>query len=253
MRSAQGGPVNACRLIVLVLTLAGMALTGSLGRWQLARAAEKQAMQAAEQAAERLPDADVGALLAASSPAQAAALMHRSIALRGRWLAERTVYLENRVMDQKAGFYVLTPLQLDAQGSVVLVARGWAPRNFDDRRVLPPVQTPASEVELRGRLVDHVPSFFALGAESPGPIRQNIDLQAYARESGLPLAALMVQQDGPPSDGLTRDWPSPTSGADKNFSYAFQWFSLCALMGGLFLWFQVVRPFRSTRRGRSGR
>ena len=234
--------MSARRLIVLVLTLAGMALTGSLGRWQLARAAEKQAMQAAEQAAERLPDADVGALLAASSPAQAAALMHRSIALRGRWLAERTVYLENRVMDQKAGFYVLTPLQLDAQGSVVLVARGWAP-----------VQTPASEVELRGRLVDHVPSFFALGAESPGPIRQNIDLQAYARESGLPLAALMVQQDGPPSDGLTRDWPSPTSGADKNFSYAFQWFSLCALMGGLFLWFQVVRPFRSTRRGRSGR
>ena len=135
---------------------------------------------------------------------------------------------------------------------MVLVVRGWAPRNFDDRSVLPPVQTPASEVELRGRLVDHVPSFFALGAESPGPIRQNVDLQAYARESGLPLAALMVQQVGPPSDGLTRDWPSPTSGADKNLSYAFQWFSLCALMGGLFFWFQVVRPFRSTRRGQSG-
>ena len=30
--------------------LAGMALTGSLGRWQLARAAEKQAMQAARSA-----------------------------------------------------------------------------------------------------------------------------------------------------------------------------------------------------------
>ena len=240
------------RLVLLVITLAGMALTGALGRWQLSRADEKQAMQAAAQAAERLPDADVGALLAASSPAQAAALMHRSIALRGHWLAGRSIYLENRVMDQKAGFYVLTPLQLEARSDVVLAVRGWAPRNFDDRSVLPPVQTPASEVELRGRLVDHVPSFFALGAESPGPIRQNVDLQAYARESGLPLAALMVQQDGPPSDGLTRDWPSPTSGADKNLSYAFQWFSLCALMGGLFFWFQVVRPFRSTRRGQSG-
>ena len=75
------------RLVLLVITLAGMALTGALGRWQLSRADEKQAMLAAAQAAERLPDADVGALLAASSPAQAAALMHRSIALRGRWLA----------------------------------------------------------------------------------------------------------------------------------------------------------------------
>ena len=181
------------RLVLLVITLAGMALTGALGRWQLSRADEKQAMLAAAQAAERLPDADVGALLAASSPAQAAALMHRSIALRGHWLAGRSIYLENRVMDQKAGFYVLTPLQLEARSDVVLVVRGWAPRNFDDRSVLPPVQTPASEVELRGRLVDHVPSFFALGAESPGPIRQNVDLQAYARESGLPLAALMVE------------------------------------------------------------
>lgn len=238
------------RLLLLLLTAAGMALTGALGRWQLARADEKQVMQAAAQAALRLPDVDAATLLAAASPAQAQALEHRSIALRGRWLAERSIYLENRVMDQKAGFYVLTPLQLDSPaGAVVLVARGWAPRNPADRAVLPPVQTPPAEVEVRGRLVDHVPSFFALGAESPGPIRQNIDLQGYARETGLPLAPLMLQQDGPPSDGLQRDWPSPTSGADKNLSYAFQWFSLCALMGGLFLWFQVVKPLRTKRPG----
>ena len=53
--------MSARRLIVLVLTLAGMALTGSLGRWQLARAAEKQAMQAAEQAADA-PEIDLADL-----------------------------------------------------------------------------------------------------------------------------------------------------------------------------------------------
>ncbi len=238
------------RLMLLVLTLAGMALTGALGHWQLSRATERQALQAAAQAAERMADANVADLLAAANPAAADALLHRSITLQGRWLADRTLYLDNRVMEQRPGFYVLTPLQLAGQHAVVLVARGWAPRNFADRTVLPPLQTPTAEVQVHGRLVDHMPSFFALGAESPGPIRQNIDLQAYARESGLPLAALMVQQEGAPSEGLQRDWPLASSGADKNLSYAFQWFSLCALMGGLFLWFQVVRPFYSFRHSR---
>ncbi len=237
-------------LVLLLLTLAGMALTGALGRWQLARASERQAVQAAEQAAERMPDADLASLLAARSPAAQQALLHRSITLQGHWLPERTLYLDNRVMAQRPGFYVLTPLQITGQRAVVLVARGGAPRNAADRTVLPPLQTPTAEVQVHGRLVDHMPSFFALGAESPGPIRQNIDLQAYASESGLPLTALMVQQEGAPSEGLQRDWPLASSGADKNLSYAFQWFSLCALMGGLFLWFQVVRPFYSFRHSR---
>ena len=78
------------------------------------------------------------------------------------------------------------------------------------------------------------------------------NLPAFARETGLPLSAAVVQQTGGPSEGLERDWPPLVSGADTNYSYAFQWFSLCALMGGLFIWFQVVRPLRSNRRRRSG-
>ena len=43
----------------------------------------------------------------------------------------------------KAGwdFYVFTPLQLADSPAVVMVQRGWAPRNFEDRTALPTVQT----------------------------------------------------------------------------------------------------------------
>lgn len=240
------------RILLLAITLVGMAVTAGLGRWQLARAAEKEAVLAAEQAAETLPPVDAQALMAARTQAELGALAQRKVALTGRWVSERTVFLDNRTMGQRSGFYVATPLRLDGGGADVLVLRGWVPRNFENRLALPRVDTPAGEVRVSGRVLTHVPSLFALGPESPGPIRQNIDLPAYARETGLPLLAAVVQQTGGPGEGLERDWPLLVSGAGTNYSYAFQWFSLCALIGGLFIWFQVVRPLRFIRRGSRG-
>ena len=56
----------------------------------------------------------------------AAGLLHRPVILHGHWLAAATVYLDNRQMNGRPGFYVLTPLQLDDRPEVVLVQRGWA-------------------------------------------------------------------------------------------------------------------------------
>ena len=240
------------RIFLLAITLLGMAITGSLGRWQLTRATEKQAVLAIEQAADTLPPVDAKALVAARTGADLGALAQRKVALQGQWVGAHTVYLDNRTMGQRSGFYVATPLRLAGAGADVLVLRGWVPRNFNDRLALPRVQTPVGEVHVSGRVLTHVPALFALGHESPGPIRQNINLPTFARETGLPLVAAVVQQTGGPGEGLERDWPPPVSGADTNYSYAFQWFSLCALMGGLFIWFQVVRPLRSIRRGPIG-
>ena len=42
------------------------------------------------------------------------------------------------------------------------------------------------------------------------------------------------------SEGLQRDWDAPDTGVDKHHGYAFQWFALCALLVGLYAWFQWV-------------
>ena len=236
------------RWALLLATLLGMALTAALGRWQLSRAAGKLELAAATAARERLPLLD-GATLAAPPGADGLpALLQRRVVLRGHWLAPHTLYLDNRPMNGQAGFYVFTPLRLSGREAVVLVQRGWVPRNQRERAALPPVQTPDGEVELAGRLVEHPPRVFQLGAEQPGPIRQNLDLAALRAETGLPLAPLVVQQLGAPSEGLRRDWPAPGTGVERHYGYAFQWFGLCALIALLFLWFQVVRPVLRTRR-----
>jgi len=246
--------------LITLATVAGMLVTASLGRWQLSRAAQKEALQAMLEARGRMPAMDGRVLL--SQPAMAAAeaetLVHRAVVLEGRWLPEHTVYLDNRQMNGRPGFFVLTPLQLVGTPSgVVLVQRGWVPRNFQDRTQLPQVQTPQDVVvRVVGRVAAAPSRLYEFGggessagghgAEGSSRIRQNLDLAAFRTETGLALAPLTVVQTGEAvgaGDGLQRDWPVVGAGVDKHYGYAFQWFGLCGLMALLYVWFQIVRRF----------
>ncbi|MFT3719370.1 SURF1 family protein [Pseudorhodoferax sp.] len=235
--------------LLTLATLLGVALTLSLGRWQLARAAEKEALQAAIDAQGQLPALD-GAVLPASGDGQA--LLHRAVRLRGLWLPERTVFLDNRQMRGQPGFYVLTPLALENSPVVVLVQRGWVPRNFEDRTALAPVPTPAGIVEIQGRIVPPPSRLYEFAGEDRGTIRQNLDLPAFALETGLPLWPQSVQQTGDDGTALLREWPVPRTGVEKHYGYAFQWFALAALLTGLYVWFQFVRRPSVRRIARRG-
>lgn len=229
-------------LIVTLATLAGMLLTASLGRWQLNRAAEKEALQAAIDERGRLPAVDVRNVYA--SPADES-LLHRRVSARGTWLAEHTVFLDNRQMHGRVGFYVVTPLKLEgsanSEEAVILVQRGWAPRDFQDRLHVPEVATPAGTVAIEGRLAPPPTRLYDMGEAGTGRIRQNIDLAAFRAETALPLAWFSIQQDGDAQDGLLREWPLVNTGVSKHYGYAFQWFGLCALMALLYVWFQIIR------------
>src|SRR5512140_1180019 len=92
-------------VVVLLATVAGVALTARLGFWQLDRAAQKVAIQAQIDSRRTQPPLD-GSALAAT--AEAASQQHqRRAALRGRWVAARTVFLDNRQMNGVPGFFVV--------------------------------------------------------------------------------------------------------------------------------------------------
>ncbi len=307
-----------------MLALAGIAAGLGLGRWQLSRAAQKEALQADIASRGTLPTLDMPGFVA--SAGELPALLHRKVQLRGLWLEAQTVYLDNRQMGGKPGFFVLTPLALEGAQQTVMVQRGWVPRNFEDRTRLAPVDTPPGLVDVDGRIgapparlldlghadaaVDadaKAPPDPKAGAESaakiPGavpsaqtgapatapapvkgktvkggspraaqaqapaaaetlpatppsalgssPIRQNLDLDAFKRETRLPLRTdLTVLQSGAASEGLQRDWTAPSLGIERHYGYAFQWFSLSALIAILYVWFQFIAPWRRKARGR---
>lgn len=233
------------RLLIALLALAGVAAGTSLGFWQWGRAQQRTALHEAIASRGALPPLSAADLKAAGEGAD---LLHRAIVLRGEWVAANTVFLDNRQMHGVPGFYVVTPLRLEAGQGVVLVQRGWAQRNFSRRDALPPVQTSAGTVEVRGRLAPPPAKLYAFDTEEKGPIRQNLDLARFRAETGLALLPLSVQQVGPSSEGLSRAWPRPASGAEKNIGYAFQWWALAALIAILYVWFQFVQPRRQARR-----
>lgn len=230
-------------VIVLAATVVGVAVAARLGAWQLGRAAQKESMQASLDARSVLPVVETTDL--ARTAVEAAEQQHRRVRLRGKWLPERTVFLDNRQMNGRPGFVVVTPLQLADEQGAVLVQRGWAPRDMRERSAVPVVPSAAGVVEVVGNIAAPPSRLYEFSPDSSGAIRQNLDVVAFSRESGLalrPLSILQVDSDASTADGLLRQWSRPALDVHKNYGYAFQWFGLGALMAGLYVWFQLVRP-----------
>ena len=227
-----------------LITLAAVVMVGvtlRLGAWQLDRAGRRLALQAAIEQRQAMPPVAQDALLQPNAQAQ---LLHRAIVLHGNWLPRYTVFLDNRQMEGRPGFYVVTPMQLEGSTAVVVVERGWVPRNFEQRERLPPVPTPPGRIELRGRIAPPPAKLYEFTGAQSGTIRQNLDLAQFRAETGLPLADLSVRQLQGPADGLLRDWPEAASGAATNYGYAFQWWAMSGLVAILYVWFQFIVPRR---------
>jgi len=228
--------------LVLMATVLTMGVTASLGFWQLGRAAQKQHLFEQIEARQLEPVLAAAALMPGGD---AEGIVHRRVGLQGRWLPQHTVFLDNRQMNGIPGFFVVTPLRLDDSELTVLVQRGWVARNFQERSRLPEIPTPTGVERVEGRLAPPPAKLYELGEAGSGPIRQNIDLEAFAAQTGLNLFALSILQTGPDTgDGLLRQWPRIEAGVAKHHGYAFQWFGLCALAAVLFVWFQLIAPRR---------
>ena len=170
----------------------------ALGQWQTGRAAEKRALGALERAT-----------------------------LEGEFVPRFTVYLDNKTHRGRVGYEVVTPLKLKGSAEHVLVNRGWV-EAARTRDVLPEVPTPSGEVRIEGVSLARLPRVLAAG-KAEGKVRQTIDMDAYAAETGLRLQPRVLEQHSDTRDGLARDWPPHDAGAEKNEGYALQWYSLAAL------------------------
>ena len=232
------------RWLVALATLAVMGTTASLGVWQLSRAAQKRTLEAMIDSRASLSPWTEAEL---ARPETLEDGMHRRARLAGAWDARHTVFLDNRPMNGRSGFIVVTPFRLRGLSGAILVQRGWVPRDFTDRTRVPMISTPDGELSIEGRLAPPPSHLFELGQAQPGRIRQNIDLQAFAQETGLPLLNVSLLQTAPPSSELARDWPRFAAGVQKHYGYAFQWFAMCATAACLFVWFQIISPRRKLR------
>lgn len=255
------------RLWLALLLLAVLACVFAMaGRWQLGRAAQRDAIAQAMTQAAALPELE----LQADTPGSDLSLWRKARA-QGKWRSDDTVLLENRNYQARPGYWVVTPLQLP-DGRAIAVLRGWLPRdnaasqpgqaaNDLEHRLASATSGAAPNAPIHGELVPRIPRAFELWSWAGGapqlpdrlpaddaslPVVQNLDLRDYAHATGLDFLPVVLAQLSDGSDDLVRDWPHPASGADTNRGYALQWFSFCAIATAAWLavaW-RVVRQFR---------
>jgi surfeit locus 1 family protein len=231
------------RRIPFIAALIVAAIGIALGQWQMHRAHEKQAIEAALSAQGKMKPLELdGTVIPAMGHAE-----FRRVRMRGEFESRWPVYLENQPYQGRAGFYLLMPFHIAGSNMHVLVERGWLPRDAADRTRLPPLTTPEETIELEGMIVRHLPRVFQLGQAPslrPRAILQNLDIGEFASISGMKLMPFVVEQTNDTQDNLVRDWPRPSSGIGRHLGYAFQWYGL-ALTAIVFF---VITGFRNGKK-----
>ena len=221
------------RWLPALLILIVVAVTVRLGFWQRDRAHQKEALQAHITQFENAPAQNVTATPVALKDIE----FHR-VRATGSFVPEKVVYLDNRPYNDQPGFYVVMPFKLH-DGGYVLVNRGWLPRNMNDRTAMRPYETPKGEIEIEGIARADASKAYELGQGGSAAhqrIRQNLDVNAYATETGLPLQPFVIQQLSDDGDTLVRDWPVPATGVETNYGYMFQWWGMAAAAIGFGLY-----------------
>jgi surfeit locus 1 family protein len=204
-------------------------LTFSLGEWQTRRAQEKLELQA------RIDDLAAGPAVALPARAvEASEFAQRAIEVHGEFLAEKTIFIDNRVYRMQPGYHVMTPLRISGGNIHVVINRGWIAAD-PRREVLPRVDTPVGEQVLQGIGVIPPEHVYQLAPDTAsGPVKQNLVLGRLREQWGIVLQPVVMLQTSGAADSLVRDWPRPDAGANTNLAYALQWYVMAAV--GAVLW-----------------
>ncbi|WP_348533468.1 SURF1 family protein [Halomonas sp. 25-S5] len=186
-----------------------MVLGLALGLWQWERAADKRDYLARLAAAPRIE-------APSAAPPTGAQLV-----LQGEYLAEQTLFLDNRIHGGRLGVAPLTPFR-DVNGRIWLVQRGFlatGPTRNDPR-----VETPGGVVTLEGRWQTAGEAAPLFGPNREGSRLQRIDLAAWELESAFAHPGWLHLEQGP---GHLESWWQPSVvPPERHLGYAFQWWGL---------------------------
>jgi surfeit locus 1 family protein len=214
-----------------------------LGFWQLQRSDEVSAQQSAILAQAQLPALDINLAGAAAEPW--GEQRWRPATVRGHWLAQPQLLLDNQPADGRVGYYVFTLLRLDGCDCAQLVNRGWIEAD-PDRTMLPELKFSPGTLTLRGTLAPLPPAGVGVRADVealPGGLLrvQRLELAAIPLEPGVRLLPLILQLDPASGDGYQRKWQRPDLRAQRHVAYAVQWFIFALLAAGLYFGLNLKR------------
>lgn len=211
-----------------------------LGNWQTQRAAQKLELQQRVDALAQGPT-----LLLARTPVGATDYANSRVMVRGEFVPQYTVFVDNRVLRGLPGYHVVTPLRIRGGDMHVLVNRGWVGVG-PTRARFPQIHTPAGELMVEGLAVVPPERVYELAKEAgTGPLVQHLVPTRIAERTGIKLQPIVLQQTSDTFDGLARVWERPDLGVNTHRAYAMQWYVMGVVIAVLYFTL-------SLRRGKGG-
>ncbi len=233
-----------------VLALAVVVSFSGFGSWQLDRHAQRGARNEAVAARLAAPPVSLEEALRAAEAQREqrqaggldsaiGALDYRRVRVSGRFESAHEVLRRPVSRDGVPGFHVVTPLVL-ADGSAVLVERGWVPQEYGQVPVAaaPPA---AGEVTIEAwAFPGETPPSGPLAALAPrdpveGPLVQvaYLDLERLAPQLPYRLQPLRLLLDvgdrGPVDASLPLPPKPPELSMGSHLGYAIQWYAFVAI------------------------
>jgi surfeit locus 1 family protein len=202
--------------------VAMIALTLWLGRWQTHRGDEKEALQKLLDARIDAPVVDLAGPVGAVDD-----ILYRRVRAKGRWDAEGQFFIDNQVLEGRAGFHVITPLRIEGSPEMALVDRGWIERTSEYPKA-PRVEVPAGDVQVSGMAALPPKHYLELSADTiEGNVWQNLSIDRYRGLTGRSILPFIVIADFA-SPQLTAVRERPDTGIERHREYSLTWYSLAA-------------------------
>lgn len=223
--------MNRKPYIVLLAGVLAAVVCVRLGFWQLDRLAQRRGANA--RVAAQLSRPVLGADSVAAFAVAPDALDYRRARLTGRFDFTREIIVVARPLDGRPGVHVVTPLRL-ADGSAVLVERGWVPA-ADGRTADLGALVEQETASVEGVLL--VPRGPGSAGEESWPLHvRGIDPALLGPRFPYPLLPVILRR-ADSTHSILRPVPLPERTAGPHLSYAIQWFAfaLIALVGSVAL------------------
>jgi len=215
----------------LVLQFAG------LGVWQITRGLEKRATQNAYQDETGFEMWQDGMVVRSFQRVQAA----------GTYDSKHQVVLDNIILNNRYGHYIVTPLEMAVGKPLLLVNRGWIERASDGFDV-GQLDLPDGYLTVRGRAGSlpragyKMQGAFAAAQQWPKHAVYP-SLEEVAAALGREVQPFVLLMDPTEERGFLRYWVPSKFGPGKHFAYALQWFAMGGVLSGLLIWNYRKRRF----------
>ena len=229
-RARRRAPYDRARRRATWFAIPGVLILLALGSWQVHRLIWKTELNE-----ERRAQFQAEAVMLPAALDDAASFAYRRVWLEGRFRHEAEMFLAARTHDRRVGYQVITPFER-ADGTAVLVNRGWVPLEYKEPATRLGGQM-AGTMRLEGIVVPGGKAgWFTPDNEPENNIWFWTDTESLAAAASIPPSSFLVDAGPVPNPGgLPIGGQTRVELRSEHLQYIVIWYALAVSLAVIYL------------------